>query len=192
MAVDNNGDTPPKAKQREECPHSPLRRQSSERSVPTHPSEGKAARGVSPLTPPKAKQREECPHSPLRRQSSERSVPTHPSEGKAARGVSPHEAVRLRSAPMTRASESEGGGSTGLCLWRGRLSPIDCSRFLHADRPYLHVCPRARDSKPPGSGFAGRPPEKHTGRSYIQIVTKQHRIPISRGILKSEEQWQDH
>jgi hypothetical protein len=26
----------------------PLRRQSSERSVPTHPSEGKAARGVSP------------------------------------------------------------------------------------------------------------------------------------------------
>ena len=48
--------TPPKAKQREECPHTPLRRQSSERSVPTHPSEGKAARGVSPHRRPRGEE----------------------------------------------------------------------------------------------------------------------------------------
>ena len=90
------------------CPRiimgTPLRRQCNERSVPTHPSEGNATRGVSPHTPPKAMQREgvsphtppkamqreECPHTPLRRQCNERSVPTHPSEGNATRGVSPH------------------------------------------------------------------------------------------------------
>ena len=98
--------TPPKAKQREECPHTPLRRQSSERSVPTHPSEGKTARGVSPHTPPKAKQREECPHTPLRRQSSERSVPT--SEGARRRGREPSASEDEGETPAAYAA---GGGA---------------------------------------------------------------------------------
>jgi len=88
-----------------------------------HPSEGKAARGVSPHTPPKAKQPEECPHTPLRRQSNERSVPTRgrpvksapniaiPSGGPSGRACQP-EALRRAQIEMIK-------GKTGQRIVRG-------------------------------------------------------------------------
>ncbi len=50
-----------------------------------HPSEGKAARGVSPHTPPKAKRREECPH-----------IRGCPARGRRAKGMTSVASLRGR------------------------------------------------------------------------------------------------
>ena len=52
-------------------------------------------------------------------------------------------------------SEDEGEGSGGLCCRRGRLSPNNCSRYLHADRPHLACRPEALSRPKSGTAREG-------------------------------------